>query len=145
MTVWQWVRRLAGWGDQTARGRLGRRGEKHAAKLLRRAGYRVLGRNVRVQVGEADIVCVDPDGATIVIVEVKTRWPGAAGSEQGAAIAPEASIHAHKRRTLLAVARSLATSNGWHGRPIRIDVIAVEWQGERGTPVVRHHVDAVSG
>jgi Holliday junction resolvase-like predicted endonuclease len=94
-------------------------------------------------VGEADLVCLDPDGSTVVIVEVKTRWPQAAGSEQGASIAPEASVHTAKRRKLLAVARTLVNANGWQGRAVRIDVVAVEWQGGRRAPVVRHHVDAV--
>lgn len=141
--MWSWLRALVGRDGSTATGRLGRRGERHAAKLLKRAGYRVLGRNVRVRVGEADLVCLDPDGSTVVIVEVKTRWPQGAGSEQGASIAPEASVHVAKRRKLLAVARSLVRSNGWEGRPVRIDVVAVEWLGEGREPVVRHHVDAV--
>lgn len=124
---------------------LGRRGERHAAKLLKRAGYRILGRNVRVTVGEADLVCLDPDGETVVIVEVKTRAPGTTGSAQGAAIAPEASVHEWKRRKLRAVAGSLARANGWERRPLRIDIIAIDWHDPRRDPEVRHFVSAVTG
>jgi putative endonuclease len=124
---------------------LGRRGERHAAGLLKRAGYRILGRNVRVKVGEADLVCLDPDGETVVIVEVKTRAPSAAASPQGAAVPPEASVHQWKRRKLLAVAQSLARANGWERRPLRIDIIAIDWPDDGRDPVVRHFVSAVTG
>lgn len=52
--------------------RLGRRGEKLAAKHLRREGFKVLYRNFRApRGGEVDIVC--RDGDELVFVEVKTR------------------------------------------------------------------------
>ena len=52
---------------------LGRRGEKLAARFLRRRGYKVLYRNFRPQRGggEVDLVC--RHGETLVFVEVKTR------------------------------------------------------------------------
>lgn len=125
-------------GDTRA---LGRAGERAAARLLRRSGYTILGRNVRLRIGEADLVCLAPDRRTIVVVEVKARFrePGDPG-----AIPPEANIHARKRRTLLSVARTLARLNGWHDRPVRIDVVAVDWP-TKGRPVLRHHVAAVGG
>ena len=52
---------------------VGARGERVAAKWLKKQRYKVIGRNVHVGVGEADIVCVAPDRRTIVIVEVKAR------------------------------------------------------------------------
>jgi putative endonuclease len=52
--------------------RLGARGEKLAARYLRRQGFKVLYRNFRGRRGgEIDIVCRDRD--TLVFVEVKTR------------------------------------------------------------------------
>jgi putative endonuclease len=52
--------------------RLGTRGEKLAARHLRRQGFKVLYRNFRGrQGGEIDLVC--RDGDTLVFVEVKTR------------------------------------------------------------------------
>jgi putative endonuclease len=52
--------------------RLGVRGEKLAARFLRRHGFKVLYRNFRGRHGgEIDLVCRDRD--TLVFVEVKTR------------------------------------------------------------------------
>src|SRR3954447_9939367 len=53
-------------------GERGRRGEKLAAKFLRRQGYKILHRNFRGRTGgEIDIVARDRD--TLVFIEVKTR------------------------------------------------------------------------
>ncbi len=52
--------------------RLGVRGEKLAARYLRRHGFKILYRNFRGrQGGEIDLVCRERD--TLVFVEVKTR------------------------------------------------------------------------
>jgi putative endonuclease len=119
---------------------LGRAGEHEAAALLNGKGYTIIGRNVVCPAGEADLVCVAPDGRGIVIVEVKTRRPGARR------VRPEASVHARKQRKLRAVARYLAKANGWSGRPVRIDVVAVDWPSSPGAiPVARHHPGAVRG
>ena len=122
---------------------LGRAGERASARFLRREGYRILDRNVRVAVGEADLVCLAPDRNTIVIVEVKTRRRGTGRSILGETVPPEASVHQTKRRKLAAVARALARANGWAQRPIRIDVIGVEWPDDGAKPTLRHHIDAV--
>jgi len=53
------------------RGRLGRRGEKDARRLLSSKDYVILARNYRTRFGEIDLVA--RDGATLVFVEVKTR------------------------------------------------------------------------
>lgn len=50
---------------------LGARGEKWAARHLRRQGYKILVRQFRGKAGEIDIVARDHD--TLVFVEVKTR------------------------------------------------------------------------
>lgn len=118
---------------------LGRRGEDAAARLLQAKGYRLLGRNVRTRAGEADLVCLDPDGRTIVIVEVKTRQAAPARS----APRPEASVHRRKQRRLRSVARLLSRANGWTDRPVRIDVVAVDWPRDGGKPTVRHLARAV--
>ncbi|HEV2095221.1 MAG TPA: YraN family protein [Chthoniobacterales bacterium] len=75
------VRSIAGlssrWRSRFSRSRpehleRGARGEKLAAKFLRRAGYKILFRNFRGRSGgEIDLVCRDDD--TLVFVEVKTR------------------------------------------------------------------------
>ncbi len=127
------LRRALGAGN--GRDPLGPAGERAAAKHLRTLGYRVLGCNLRVPMGEADVLALAPDGDTIVLVEVKARRVGA----EGAFAAPEASITAHKRRKLAAILDHLARANGWTKRPLRIDAVAVEFPGT-GKPLVRHHV-----
>ncbi len=117
---------------------LGRLGENAAARLLRRARYRVLARNVRTRSGEADLVCLAPDRSTLVIVEVKTRLL------VGEHPPPEASVDAHKRLKLRQVRRALIRANRWQDRPVRIDVVAVDWPDEpRARPSLRHYIAAV--
>ena len=102
----------------------------------------MIGSNLRVPMGEADVLALAPDGETVVLVEVKTRR---VEMEPGAYVSPppEASITAHKREKLVAILRHLARANGWMRRPMRIDAIAVEWPRE-GEPTLRHHEGAVS-
>jgi len=121
---------------------LGPAGEKLAAAHLRRRGYRVIGRNLRVPMGEADVLAIAPDRAIVVLVEVKSRRvPNEPGTF--AVPPPEASITAHKREKLVSILRHLARSNGWDGRKLRIDAIAVEWP-THGKPTIRHHESAIS-
>lgn len=117
--------------------RTGRRGERAAARHLRRRGYRVLARNRRTPVGEADLVCLAPDRRTLVVVEVKARV-GADGPP------PEAGITAHKRRKLIQVARSLDKRAGAGQRPVRIDVVAIELDAHGRVVACRHHPGAVT-
>ena len=128
---------------------LGAAGERAAERYLRRAGYRVIARNVRVRVGEADLVCLDRDRKTIVIVEVKARRRGSADHPASESIVPEAAITDHKQRKLREIMRSLVKLNKWDDRPVRIDVVAIEWpadgtgKGRRGRPIIRHFEGAV--
>ena len=103
-------------------------------------GYRFLGRNVRVAVGEADLVFESPDARTIVLVEVKAR----AVTPGDTTRTPERAITRRKAKKLVAVARSMLRQNGWHDRPVRIDVVAVEFDAGGKQPVaVRHHPSAI--
>ncbi|MEL6328858.1 MAG: YraN family protein [Planctomycetota bacterium] len=122
------------------RGGLGPWGERRAASYLRRRGFRVVGRNVRTRIGEADLVCVAPDRRTMVLVEVKTRDArGVAGDRR-----PESQLTGAKRAKLRRLVDSLARSPAWRDRPWRIDVLAVE-RRERGRPEIRHLERAVTG
>ncbi len=49
----------------------GNLGEKHAVKLLKNKGYKIIGQNYKSKFGEIDIVAIDYD--TLVFVEVKIR------------------------------------------------------------------------
>ncbi|KKL81705.1 hypothetical protein LCGC14_1992100 [marine sediment metagenome] len=118
----------------------GQRGERLAARLLRRKGCKVLARNYRCPPGEADIVVLDPSTRadsgreTIAFVEVKTR-----SSASGAL--PESAVDRRKQAKLIRVARYYLAHHGAVDYPIRFDVIAV-LLGPEGKPQLRHIVNA---
>jgi putative endonuclease len=122
-------------------GDLGRRGEAIAARYMRSHGYRILGQNLRSTAGEADLLCEDPRTHGVVLVEVKTRRRENAAMDRHA---PEVAINADKQRRLMGIARALRRANGWHDRPFRIDVIAVDFVSGETSPQVRHHLNVVS-
>lgn len=117
------------------RARLGRRGEAHAARLLRRDGYRVLARNARTAAGEADLVAIDPDGRTLVVVEVKSR-ASAAGPR------PAVSLRPPQIDRLRRIATLLARANPHDGtpRPARVDLYELIFDGRRCISAVRTRV-----
>jgi putative endonuclease len=109
----------------------GRRGERFAARHLRRRGYRILARNLATRHGELDLVALSPDRHALVVVEVKA-------GRAGAAIAPEVHVTPAKQRKIVALAAELVRRRRLSKRPIRFDVVAVAFDGDR--PVdLRHH------
>lgn len=103
---------------------LGDQGEQAAAEFLRAKGYRIIARNAMTPRGEADLVAWDPDGRTLVVVEVKSRLR--TGNARADAIPPEVNVTRAKRRRLHAVLAHLARANRWTDRPRRVDVVGVE-------------------
>ena len=110
-----------GRGGTAARGPwnllFGGRGERAAARFLRRRGFRILLRGYRTTRGEIDLVA--RDGETLVFVEVKTRSRGMPAE----AVTPEkqrrltlAALHFLKRHGLLDRPREV---------PCRFDVVAI--------------------
>ncbi|MBU6413730.1 MAG: YraN family protein [Planctomycetes bacterium] len=126
---------------------LGAQGEDLATRYLIDQGYRIIARNVKLTFGEADILAESPDQTTMVLVEVKTRSRKTNQPLLSATIAPEHAVDADKQRTLIRIIQHLAASNGWVGKPLRIDIIAIDWWEENGQihPDLRHYVDAVHG
>ncbi|MEO0630050.1 MAG: YraN family protein [Planctomycetota bacterium] len=127
-------------GTRRPASRVGRRGERVAARFLKRRGFRVLGRNVDLGVGEADLVCVSPDRDALVVVEVKARTGG------GGDRRPESQVGRAKQRKLRQIAQVVRrVVKGDAARlPVRIDVVAVELRPWPRRSVVRHHERAVS-
>ncbi len=112
---------------------LGRRGEKYAARWLKKRGFRILHRNHRVGDDEADLIVQDPDGSTIVVVEVKTRSDDR--------IRPEEKINRTKMYRMARLAARLQQSGEYVDRPMRLDAIAIHWP-EGGEPDLRHYPNA---
>lgn len=115
------------------RKRLGSRGERHAAKWLRKRGYRILHRNFSLGDDEADLIALDPDGRTIVIIEVKTRSDDR--------VPPEEAINRTKRFRMARLASRLAKTRDYQDRPMRLDAIAIHWP-DGGDPDLRHYPNA---
>jgi putative endonuclease len=117
----------------------GDRAEQLVADRLAAAGWRVLGRNLRVGRAEIDILAVDPGPpATLVVVEVRRRGRRDFGL-------PEETVDGRKRARLWAAGcRLAATGVASDGTPIprlplRMDLVAVEPAGGREPWLVRHH------
>ena len=74
---------------------LGRRGERLAARYLKRNGYKILYRNYRAsRGGEVDLVCRERATNTLVFVEVKTR----SGTDYGD---PADAVNKEKQRLII--------------------------------------------
>jgi putative endonuclease len=118
---------------------LGAQGEDAACEYLRHQGYTIVARNARLTAGEADIVALDPDGITYVIVEVKSRTKNANQPSRSAAARGEENITTEKAQTLRTIAATLARANNWPRS--RIDVVAVDIYPDRFA--IRHHARAL--
>ena len=117
------------------RGSLASRGERAAARHLRRSGYRILARNLRTRIGEIDIVAEERRSGCLVVVEVK------AGVSD--AVRPEQHVNFRKQQKLTLLATQLVKSYGLGDRLIRFDVVGVVWpDGSRKPTRVTHHVGA---
>lgn len=105
---------------------LGDRGEREAARVLRRQGLRILVRGYRTPCGEIDLIA--RDGETLVFIEVKTRRRG----QPAEAVTPE-----KQRRLTLAALRFLKQHRLLDQR-CRFDVVAIVWPDQDPTPSVEH-------
>ena len=108
---------------------LGVRGEKAAARFLKRQGYIIVGRGERDRIGEIDLVAVD--GKTIVFVEVKTRTSGDLGH-------PAEAVDRNKQRQLTRVALSYLRRHDLLEYRARFDVIAIIWPSDQTQPTIEH-------
>ncbi len=125
--LWRWGLRAC----RSARP-LGERGERAAAKLLRRTGHRVLARNLRRRLGEIDILAAERGSRAVLVVEVKTTV-----SDDPP---PEVHVDAPKQRKLTALAGHIVREFKLEDRPIRFDVVAVVWPEGAAKPTrITHH------
>ena len=115
----------------TEKKKLGDAGERMAARFLEGKGYRIVARQAGIpRVGEIDLVAYDPRGGELVFAEVKTRHDARFGP-------PEEAVTRRKLERMMRVAELWRVRSGWHARPWRVDVIAVDLSGHE--TVIRHH------
>ena len=118
---------------------IGDLGETLAVHFLRRRGYIIKERNLRVGHAEIDIVAASL--RDIAFVEVKTRSYDA--EEWKTAPPPRMAVHAEKQRLTRTAANSYLHAHPTHKRP-RMDVIEVcllKGENERRKPrvlAIRH-------
>ena len=107
---------------------VGSYGERVAERHLIEAGFTVIDRNWRCDVGEVDLVAFDGDD--LVICEVKTRSSDAFG-------APLEAVTPVKLRRLWLLAMRYAAAHDVAYRQLRVDAVAVLRQ-RKGAAVVEH-------
>jgi putative endonuclease len=105
---------------------LGDRGERAAARFLRRKGMRVIVRGHRTRFGEIDLIA--RDGDTLVFVEVKSRRQGV----------PAEAVTSEKQRRITLAALQFLRKHGLLEISSRFDIVAIVWPDERGEPEIEH-------
>lgn len=115
-----------------SRGRqaFGQAGETEAERRLRRAGYRILARNLRTSLGELDLVA--ESGDLLVFVEVKSRRSGAYGGGLHA-------VDARKQARMVRLAAQYLARHRIRDRCCRFDVIVCE--GDLDRPLAIEHLE----
>ena len=112
---------------------LGAAAEALAAERLTAQGWTILARNWRCRSGELDLVA--RDGATLVVVEVRSRRSARFGT-------PEESVDGRKRAKLAQLAAAYVQAAGWTGA-WRIDVVAVDVAPDGSPERFAHYRNAV--
>jgi len=95
---------------------LGARGEDAAAKFLKRNGFKILARNVRLSRYEIDIIA--REGDTIAFVEVKTR-------RSDSFAMPEENVDARKQNHIRRAAHVYIADHGDDETYYRFDIASV--------------------
>ena len=109
---------------------LGDRGERAAARYLRRQGFEILARQQAGRLGEIDLIA--RDGDTIVFVEVKTRTSAVAGD-------PVEAVTPAKQQQMTRVALAWLKQRGLLECRARFDVVALIWAEGASQPEITHY------
>lgn len=102
---------------------------------MRRKGYRVLAWNLDERVGEIDLLALDPDQTTLVVVEVRS-------TAQGELSRPAASVNHAKQKKLIRSTLKFLQERRLLGTAVRFDVILIAWPDGQTSPVIEHVVHA---
>lgn len=106
---------------------LGDRGERAAARFLKRRGMRIITRGYRTKRGEIDLIA--RDGDMLVFVEVKTRRRGE----------PAEAVTLRKQRRLTLAALHFLKKHGLLDKVRgRFDIVAIVWPDDRDEPTIEH-------
>ncbi len=101
---------------QTANLSLGKLGEQASATYLRARGHKILDRNVKLGIGEVDIIAYK--GSTLYIFEVKTRKNTAKGQ-------PYEAVTPTKARKLLLMGEKYSLQKKLNHSKLSLGVISV--------------------
>ena len=129
------ARTLAWARGQRAR-RLGRRGERRAARVLRRHGYRILARNLRTPTGEVDILA--EEGGQTVLVEVKSGRVATDREDIECRLARR--FDRVQRGRQRATTRWLRRQPAFGNASFRHDLVVVTFDGWRSVVTIRRDV-----
>lgn len=112
---------------------LGDRGERAAARYLKKKGYRIVSRQYRNQFGEIDLIALD--GQQIVFVEVKTRSSTANGQ-------PFEAVHDAKQKKLTKLALVWLKKHQRMKQTARFDIVSIVWPDGSRQPDIEHFRNA---
>jgi putative endonuclease len=104
----------------------GDRGERTAARFLRRRGLRVLLRGYRTSRGEIDLIA--REGDLLVFVEVKARRHGV----------PAEAVTLEKQRRITLAALHFQQKYNLLEQSSRFDIVAIVWPDDRTPPQIEH-------
>lgn len=122
----------------------GSAGERVAAEYLREKGFRILGVNLKCEIGEIDVLALDPDGKTVVVAEVKTREDAPDMPSRYDPTRPEERVGRAKQKKLALLASWAVRKYRLEKYRVRFDVVGVDLKGD-GKHEVRHYVGAFEG
>jgi putative endonuclease len=112
---------------------LGNRGERLAARYLRRQGFKILSRQYSNRLGEIDLIA--RDGDCLVFVEVKTRRSKEAGD-------PVEAVTFAKQKQLTKLALIYLKRHNLLEQASRFDIVAILWPDGSNDPQVTHYRNA---
>ena len=127
LSLRNWLRR-----PRNERHALGRRGERVAARFLRRSGLRILIQNYRCDAGEIDLIA--SDHGAIVFVEVKSRGSDAVQD-------PHEALRQSQISRIENAAKFFLMERRLQDRSCRFDVVTVLWP-PHGAPQIEHFINA---
>lgn len=123
----------------TGKRRLGNFGEKEAARLLRKRGYKILQRNYVSEGHEIDIVAKNKE--CLVFVEVKTRDISRLSKREAR---PISSVTPDKQRGIIKAAWGYLENCGRGDRHVRLDCVEVFTKEEDGKTLL-HSINHIEG